>query len=328
MKKRCEARVNRAGFTLIELLVVIAIITILAGLTAVAIPRYFDKAREVRTIANLDSVAKGLIQYSARSDNTAGFPTGYGMILPEARDVPVTDLLLDPPANFQLKPYTLLIGIREEEDVYQELGWAPSYDSNRDGGLSLAEYLPIGVKDVATGNVVFSDDIYQITNPTPLSNGTFNEVQNQLDQGKRRPFAYIPYNKRQLDAATRYWYAVEPPTAPGANVMAGTFDTTHSALQGRMFFPPPSYDGFVLIGNGAQGNDGGILSVDPPGTPGTDYDEEYTYHVLALRIAFLATRDQDDDRLKDFSYLDRKQATAPFPLPDGTNGQGPFIYVH
>ena len=83
----------------------------------------------------------------------------------------------------------------------------------------------------------------------------------------------------------------------------------------------------MLIGNGPGGNDGGILSVGAPGTEGVDCEPEHRYHVIGLRIAYLATRDKDDDRLLDFSYEDRKQAGNIHILPDGTNGQGPFIKV-
>ena len=94
-----------------------------------------------------------------------------------------------------------------------------------------------------------------------------------------------------------------------------------------MFFPPSQYDGFVLIGNGVGGTDGGLTAIEAPGTPGTDYEARHIYHVLALRIAFLATRDLDGDLKPDYDYRARKGATTAAILPDGTRGYGAFIEV-
>jgi hypothetical protein len=117
----------------------------------------------------------------------------------------------------------------------------------------------------------------------------------------------------------RYWL-----DASVNDPLGSVMDTSNALINGRLFFPPAQLDAFVLLGNGPNGNDGGLLSVGPPGTPGTDYDAHYTYYMTALRIAFLATRDLDGDEKKDFSYEDRKQANVQHILPDGTNGGGPL----
>jgi len=332
MKKPCQARSSRcesnAGFTLIELLTVIAIIAILAGLTAVAVPQYLNKAKEIQTISNMKSVADALAVYSARVENKFGYPPAYGYILNEERDRDVGALN---DAHHVLIPYTFSVGIHGAKDVYEVLGYANSSDSNGDGALSLFEYLPIGSLNAAAGTYEFSTTLYTTFNtPRSPEPGGLDEVQAQLAPDVSRPYAYIPYNKRQLNTLTRYWLDKDIRDEFGAG-----FDPAHPIVAGRLFFPPPEYDAFVLIGNGPGGNEGGLLSVDPPGTPGPDYSPRHTYHMLGLRIAFLATRDLDPDYdgpdqadgLLDFSYEDRKQATRINVFPNGTNGQGPFIKV-
>ena len=332
---RAHRRAGRAGFTLIELLTVIAIMAILAAITITAVTQYLDRAKEVQTEANMRSVSQSLTQYYARTDNIVGFPPAYGYIDPASAD---GDETLFTDANHVLRPYTQVLGIHDADDLFQLDAYTLSYDMNNDGALSFFEFLPVGQLDPGSGNYIFSDFLYLYSaaaaNQMPVS-GTVNEVSKQMSGTIRRPFVYIPYNTRQLQAATRYWYAIGE-EAVEAGGGAASFDTASSELSGRMFFPPPQYDAFVLIGNGPGGNDGGLCSIPVPGTPGTDYDNDYAQHVLALRIAFLATRDRspdggitEPDGLLDHSYPDRDRADGNqvHLLPDGTNGLGPYILV-
>jgi hypothetical protein len=116
----------------------------------------------------------------------------------------------------------------------------------------------------------------------------------------------------------RYWFNTGDQY--GANI-----DITDPDLAGRLFFPAPQHDGFVLVGVGPGGTTGGVVA-DPPDGSGS-YDAVYAYHMAALRTAFLATRDWDDDKLLDFDFQDRKKASNVNILPDLTNGQGAFIKV-
>lgn len=319
--KRVNCRARRAGFTLIELLTVIAIIAILASISMVAVPRYLDKARESQTEANMSSVVQAVSEYAARSENTGGYPTAYGFIKQEFSGQDDTTFVDD--TFKEERPYTMLIGLQEDTSLHQVSRYTDSYDMNGDGVLSLFEFLPIGQKVPGSNSYVFSNLIYDGSN-SPMSGGVDEKIA-QLNDADTRPFVYIPFNSRQLATATKYWYTIGEVDEPPAGA---SFDAdTDATLQGRMFFPPSQYDGFVLIGAGPGGTDGGLTSIAIPGTPGTDYEDSVVYHVLALRIAFLATRDSDDDKALDFDYRARKNASTVHILPDGTNGYGAFIKV-
>lgn len=320
MKKPNPVRWNRcvsnAGFTLIELLTVIAIIAVLAGLTAVAVPQYLNKAQETKNRTNLKSVKQALAAKYAEIGNNNGYPPAYGYL--RNQDPPAVAPFAD--TDYVLTPYTAAINIHGAEDVYQVRRFAFSgHDLDLSGDLSLFEYQPVGERNVATGVYAWSDTLYTGSN-TPLTPGGLNEITLQRDLTPAAPFVYVPFNKRQLAAAKRYW--IENGDEYGEN-----FDQDAPQLTGRLFFPPSQYDGFVLIGNGPGGNNGGVVAADPPTPVGGGYDPAYLYHVLGLRIAFLATRDLNNDLKLDFDYEDRKSTSDIILLPDGTNGLGAFIEV-
>lgn len=328
-----KSSATRAGFTLIELLTVIAIIAILAGMTAVAVPKYLEKAQITKAKTNIENVAKALAAKSAESGNTTGYPVAYGFVLPDARERTTAELLANPELYYQLRPYTAEIGLHQDLNVYELPRWMLSaYDSDNNGQLGLLEYSPIGEKDSGTTTYTFSTEIYSGPNGEFPGAGASNnpaivslsEVTLQSKDGIQRPFAYVPFNKRQLSAVRRYW------TNQG-DEFGTTVDAADPDLQGRLFFPPPNYDGFVLVGNGPGGTNGGVVA-DPPAN---NIDPAYVYHMAALRTAFLATRDWDRDGAgpgqpdgkRDFDFEARKDAQEVNMLPDGTNGQGAFIKV-
>lgn len=340
------ARAGHAGFTLIELLTVIAIISVLAGLTAVAVPRYLENARIVQAETNAKAVVNALAAKSTEVGNTTGYPAAYGFIRSEARDLTPAEMSAAPrEAVFVTRPYTAEIGLHGVAESYELARWTQAaYDSNNDGSLGLLEFLPVGNFDAGGNTYRFSTDLYAgpggefslgIGNPAI---GGVSERDAQLLTGTQRPLVYVPFNSRQLNAVRRYWLDRTPENTRdfyGEEINFGS-----PALEGRIFFPPPSYDGFVLIGNGPGGDNGGVV-VGPPTTitdPNGIYSDVYAYHLAALRTAFLATRDLDPDGgdgaaqpdgLLDFDFRARK-SNGTFRLPPGApnpNGYGAFITV-
>lgn len=59
-----------AGFTLVELLMVIAIIALLAALLLPTLSRTKEKGRQMQSIGNVASIAKGILMYSQDHRNT------------------------------------------------------------------------------------------------------------------------------------------------------------------------------------------------------------------------------------------------------------------
>ena len=319
---------RRSSLTAKEFLGLVAAIVVFglasAFLVAGGPSRSFE--RLVRAEANMDNVAKSLAWFAAQNGNVIGYPPAYGYLNSEALGKPVESLT---DSDHVLEPYTATTGIHAIENGYQVPKWAMSFDNNGDGKLGLMEYLPIGSKASSGEDFIFSTTLYTGQN-TPQSDDV-KQVAGQLEEDRLRPYVYVPFNTQQLKAVRAYW-------TTHSDALGESFDRSDPLLA-PLTFPPETYDGFVLIGNGPGGNDGGLTGVDPPGRPGVDYDEHYVYHVLGLRIAFLATRDgtggakpgeatsREPDGLLDFDFQDRKDATHLYPLPDGTNGYGAIIKV-
>lgn len=322
------ARAGHAGFTLIELLTVIAIISVLAGITAVAVPRYLENAREVQATTNAQAIVKALAAKSVEVGNTGGYPPAYGFIRSEARELTPAQMAAAPREDvFVTRPYTAIIGLHGTAESYEIARWTQAaHDSNNDGTLGLLEYCPVGKLNTASNVYEFSIELYS----GPSGEFSLGVLDPQVDglsertlqtrTGESRPLVYVPFNTRQLNTVRKYW--LENGLEYGESIDFGDTD-----LAGRMFFPPPSYDGFVLVGNGPGGDNGGVVASMP--SVNGPYDPVYAYHVAALRTAFLATRDKDGDRLLDFDYRDRKTNGIHRLPPEApnSNGYGAFITV-
>ncbi|HPO12325.1 MAG TPA: type II secretion system protein [Candidatus Hydrogenedentes bacterium] len=309
------------GFTLLELLTVIAIIAILAGFIAAALPRILEKAKIRRMVATMTDIRTAMAAYY--TDNNT-YPPAYGYTIWNAD---LNDC--DPQEKcFVLKPYLYFIRFYNDPKHYDE--FSESYDTNRDGHISLLEFSPIGDKDVATSRVTFPSIRY-------VWNNLQDQVQKQLETSPR-PYIYIPVNMRQFKKAKEYWIK-------NAHFYANAWDPNDPGLE-TVLFPPPEYDAFALISPGPGGSTFGVIPSEPLGTE----DPFDVYFVMALRAYFLATRDLNDNGEKDFDFTARttrgeakfdkdhpytvtvggNTTTADNRLPDpkAPNGYGPFIYVY
>ena len=107
---------SNAGFTLIELLTVIAIIAVLAGMTAVAIPQYLNKAQETKTKANMQQITQSLSEYAAREISlVTRLPTGIS----RTNRGPGPSFPPFGAPYFVTELYTYTIGLHNATDVYE-----------------------------------------------------------------------------------------------------------------------------------------------------------------------------------------------------------------
>src|SRR5690606_11155095 len=127
------------------------IIAILAGLTFTVLPRVRESAKLARTQNAFLQVRTSMAQYFA--DN-ASYPPGYGFLKWSSREIPEGQLADD---DFFVQPYTALIRIHNSFDLYDEwsTGNTNTYDANRSGQIDPLEFMPVGLKKLATNSVVF-----------------------------------------------------------------------------------------------------------------------------------------------------------------------------
>lgn len=311
--------VNKKGFTLIELLTVIAIIAILAGLTMTVGPRLIERAKLRRLDSAMREVATALTAYYV---DHATYPPAYGYVNFEKRDSqPPADPALDP-SYYNLQPYMFRMKYHGNEELYDE--FSASYDTDKDGRLSLLEFSPIGTRQ-PTGGFQMDFSLPRYTgNATPEF---YPEVERQL-QAQRRPFIYVPVNLQQFSRAQRYWIN-------HGDAFASRWDASDPDFP-NITFPPKAYDAFVLISVGPAENSFGLLP-DPIGTESA----RDVYHITALRAYYMATRDLNANGRLDFDFRTRSAQqeagltynlgshpmTNELPSTTMPNGYGPYIYV-
>jgi len=308
MKKLLRA----GGFSLIELLVVIAIIMILAGMVFVVGPRMIERAKLASLQNDFNQIRTACVSYFTKKKETYPPAYGYKVFYAHERNenAPI----------YHLKPYVALIGYFQVTDMYDR--FSTSYDTDRDGEISLLEFSPRGSKS-GPDSYTFPDTIYDGTN-------LGNEVSQQLAESKR-PIIYIPVNMKQAAVVAQYYYdlrQIDQDAADYATRWAALPNATAKNDVTRLKFPPSKYDDYVLISVGPANDTGGILTPPPSfmndvaAIPNTDA----VYNILALRAYYLATRDLNENRTFDFDYNARKGEDKVYLLPNGTRGFGPVIY--
>lgn len=316
---------RRQGFTLIELLTVIAIIAILAGITFGVLPRIRENAKLARTENAFLQIRTAMTQYFA---DHASYPPGYGFLKRGSRDTPANALT---DADYHLEPYTALIRVHGQLDLYDEwsAGQTNPFDTDNSGSIGPLEFTPVGLKKLATNVVKFPTTRYVGANvlvDDPEETG--GEFQ-RMAEAERRPFVYVPVNLRQFQKARKYWIE-------NNDFYADTWDYAAMDIPPQSF-PPPSYDAFALISVGPGANTFGVV----PSGIGGQVDDRDLYHVLALRAFFLATRDLNQNNQPDFEYrartrqgearqvyqVNNQTVTNQLPSAIAPDGYGPLIFV-
>jgi len=343
------------GFTLIELLAVIAIIGILAALVTVGAPRVLEKARIADVQSDFNNIRNALATYYA---DFGSYPPGYGYRrltndqveaedidgdgTPEGVDpyqVPYDTSIADA-RYFYLDNYMVSVGMFKSFDLYDRFN-IDSHDANRDDKIQFMEYRPVGKPDPANPLQFIGFSLERYRGNAVNNQGETNRM--EVEQG---PYIYIAVNALQakrflqycmagyaetgnLDYAFGRIFDFEDPLVP-----AGQTRAIGDRYLGRMEFPPPKYDAFVLISVGPNLNVSGLLPTPLPGQHPSDILD--AYHILGLRAYFLATRDINlNDRL-DFDFRARtrqNENSSAFDepglglMPDGSGEEGPLIYV-
>ncbi len=334
-------RLESGGFTLIELLTVIAILTILAGVTAAALPRAIEKARLTDVTGDFNAIRTGMTAYYA--DNGT-YPPGYGFRSWYSREVQEGKITGDEAGEwndiedqrmFQFTPYMQAIGQYGAIALYDR--FAGETNTDRLAQVTRLEFSPI--------KNLFGGPLYG-SNLMPLS-----EYDPEAMEGPERPYIYAPVNR---DAFRRLLAVLRSDLGDlNGNPWAGDTWPSGAADAPAFSLVAPKYDAYVLISVGPEENTAGLASpvrydgdLQPTWTEGlfaqslengkqTSYD---VYQALALRTYYLATRDANDNGIPDFDFVARSQQKegaalvkhfdnpTGHALPDGSLSAGPLIF--
>lgn len=314
--------VLRGGFTLIELLVVIAIITILAGLTAVAVPRALETARMTDVDADFHAIATILQQYY--TDHST-YPPGYGYLLFKQRS--------GEPDRYNHHPYTFDTGIEGVTKLYDR--FSQDFDTNNDDVLQRLEFLPVEMlpPDPSDPYLILDPGLLAAL-PYPGGGGLEAFDTNKKRGNSPRPYVYIPYNTRDIKRMKR---VINDPANDSIRneLYLGRWHEDYIPDGSASQIPPPEYNAFVLISVGPLEDTRGVITPaedENAWLSATGEDPRLYYYVLGMRAAYLATRDLNENALLDFDYRARirQGERAPWPeMPDGRyEYAAPMIYTY
>ncbi|MCL4695109.1 MAG: hypothetical protein KJ060_21680, partial [Candidatus Hydrogenedentes bacterium] len=190
-----------------------------------------------------------------------------------------------------------------------------NYDANNNNTIDLMEYVPYN------GGA----DTFEPVGTLPVYTGGLGVV-GRFNR-EPRPYIYAPYYSKQMDRLKRVI------AAAGGQVWDG--NAWNTDFDSELGYPPPRYDGFVLISAGPEENTHGVAS--PPNLAAfANPVPTYIYNILALRAAYLGSRDVNENGRLDFDFRARSREGEADPatysnglyrlLPDGTAAGGPLLY--
>jgi hypothetical protein len=172
--------------------------------------------------------------------------------------------------------------------------FSTSYDANDNNVIDLMEYVPY---NGATDTLEPVDAAIYAGGLAPVG---------RLEK-EERPYIYAPYYSKQMDKLRR--------EITGAGALAWNGNTWNANFDLTLGYPPPRYDGFVLISVGPGGNTFGVAS--PPNeaafAASISTAPDTLYNILALRAAYLGTRDVNDNGLADFDFIGRTREDEADP---------------
>ncbi|HOZ48459.1 MAG TPA: type II secretion system protein [Candidatus Hydrogenedentes bacterium] len=271
----------RRGFTLIELLTVIAIIMILMGLVVIGMGRFIERAKIAAASNTMNQIRNSMTLYFTK--NVESYPPAYGYLTSASPEV------------FCLEPYTVRVGLFGNEDFYDS--FSESLDTNMDDFIDLPEYCPPATK-TGLDKYTFPSDMYWLSGPNVMS------TRDRIPQGPR-PYAYFPINRKQFKRVHDYYYAILTDPEHPEHAEDGAYARTWPPDNLGLFFPPPKYDAFVLIGVGPMNHTAGVIPATRLADGSEPQPEFVQYHVTALRAFYLATRDLNENMRPDFDFRNR-----------------------
>ncbi|MFP6581955.1 MAG: type II secretion system protein [Candidatus Hydrogenedentota bacterium] len=308
-----RSNTQKRGFTLVELLVVIAIIGILASFTFVGMGRYFRMAKTTKTV---DAIRQLETEMTAYYVDHKSYPPAYGFLTKDAFSelTPAERAALDPddPAGqewFVSEHYMYALELAGSVEHFDVFGLETS-DTDYNNWTDVLEYYPVDAQGRPTGK---DDDIDWRNNTVIIG---------------QRPFIYVPVNLRQFRKMKKYWDE-NSDGFPDFHNNSSPLDA--DITQGKMSFPPASYDAFALVSVGATNNTQGLIygyGSDIDRLDASDYDKAYLYHIAALATFYMLTRDSDDNGVNDFDHNGRRtgeEDTHLFPYSPRTDRDGNLL---
>lgn len=280
----------------------------------------------------------------------------------------------DDPAHYSLLSYMDYLGQMNNFDLYDPFTEQTGYDTNADNYIDDMEYSPQktdGTSEIdSLGNVL---GLFDSTDPLSRTEA----FKSAMILNSPRPLLYFPVNRRQAERVAKEWFEYADDNQNNDDNFwndnprpENFFDVTanDSILEllsegrplgdvddaGDADFPPTKYDAFVLMSIGPNLDTYGFLRemplvIDNENPQMIDfingaYAPELRYHIFAMLVYIMASRDANQNGKLDFDFIARKgeEGSELFDsdgdtIPDkklnmlfdmkNLDGPGPVIFV-